>query len=200
MFNAATPLPCLQCINSSPLHHPLIKKRYLLKVYEISKFVTAFKLAHSIIDFVCVYFNIQLQLTIILLFLQNSTFWPGLGESELFYSWAVSVFSISEIMTSLLAGYLSTSVSYIYLIPLTSSLAAMGGLMYALAVHGVMVIAARFLFGATSGFGLVLAQSYIGKISQEKLTRKGPSIEQYFLFYSVLANLSVFGTTGKELF
>ena len=125
--------------------------------------------------------------------LQNSTFWPGLGESDTFYSWAVSIFPIGEVLMSLVAAYLSTATPYLYTIPLTCCIAAVGGLVYALASHGVMVIVARFLFGTTNGLSLVLAQAYIGRENKRK---RGPTVEKMLLFYSITMSSSLIAATG----
>lgn len=129
--------------------------------------------------------------------MQNSTFWPGLGESDYFYSWAVSVFPIGEVLMSLVAAYLSTAIPYRYTIPLTCCIAAVGGLVYALAIHGLMVIIARFLFGTTNGLSLVLAQAYIGWIARENKHKNGPSIEKLLLFYSITISVSLIAATGQ---
>lgn len=99
---------------------------------------------------------------------------------------------------SLLAAYLSTAIPYLYTIPLTCCIAAVGGLMYALASHGVMVIVARFLFGTTNGLSLVLAQAYIGRTAREN-KGNGPSIEKMLLFYSIAISASLIAATGELL-
>ena len=124
---------------------------------------------------------------------QNSTFWPGLGESDTFYSWAVSIFPIGEVLMSLVAAYLSTAIPYLYTIPLTCCIAAVGGLVYALASHGMMVIVARFLFGTTNGLSLVLTQAYIGRENKKK---RGPTVEKMLLFYSITMSSSLIAATG----
>lgn len=69
--------------------------------------------------------------------------------------------------------------------------------MYALAIHGLMVIIARFLFGTTNGLSLVLAQAYIGWIARENKHKNGPSIEKLLLFYSITISVSLIAATGQ---
>ena len=52
---------------------------------------------------------------------QSSTrFWPGLGESEIIYAWAVTAFSIGEVLGASLAVFLTQCFPYI-ISPLVAS-------------------------------------------------------------------------------
>ena len=129
--------------------------------------------------------------------MQNATFWPGLGEPEDLYLWAVSAFSAGELVMSLAATYLSTVIPYIIAIPLSTVLLVVGGLIYALATHGEMVIMARFLFGSASGLGLVVAQTYIGETAKGISGKTPPSIENMLFFYSISFTASMIVSMGE---
>ena len=75
---------------------------------------------------------------------------PGLGQSEFFYSGVVTAYSIGEVTFALVYAYLFHVVpyTYIYLSLLMSYI--LGSVLYAVASHGWMILVARFLVGGCS--------------------------------------------------
>lgn len=133
--------------------------------------------------------------------LQNTThYWPGLGEPYIFYSLAVSAFPVGEIVFSFAAAFLSHPFPYFYNILFTCVVGGAGGVLYALATNGWMVVAARFLSGACAGLGVVFTQSYIGR-TVGNVPRKGRNKKELlFLLYSVTVNISYVMATGELRF
>ena len=103
--------------------------------------------------------------TIIVFFCMQETdvFWPGMGLSEYFYSWAVSMYSVGELISAPLSGVATKYIPYRYTILLSSISLAIGGLIYAVAVQGWMILIARLLFGLNVGSGIVLVTTYLGE-------------------------------------
>ena len=129
--------------------------------------------------------------------LQNATnFWPGLGESGFVYSLAVSSFSVGEILSSFAAAFLSQPFPYSYNVLFTCLVCVAGGVLYGLATNAVMVVAAKFLFGVCSGFGMVFVQSYIGKSSGKSKLKGFMRKEVLFLTFSIIINFSYITTAG----
>ena len=99
---------------------------------------------------------------------------------------------------SLFAAYLSTAIPYIITVPLSAIIAAMGGIMYALATCGEMVIVARFFLGSSNGMGLVVAQAYIGQTAKGINGKVSPSIEKMLFFYSICMTASLIASMGES--
>ena len=135
---------------------------------------------------------------------QSSTrFWPGLGESEIIYAWAVTAFSIGEVLGASLAAFLTQCFPYI-ISPLVASLLYMlGGVLYALAVQGWMVIVGRFLSGFACTILTVLIMSYIGEIGtkvdevRKKRGKKYLIKDTLYVSYSFLLNIGSLLTYGE---
>lgn len=135
----------------------------------------------------------------ILTLVQNSTHWSGLGEPQIFYSLAVSAFPVGEIVSSFAAACLSHPFPYFYNILFTCTVGGAGGLLYALAINGWMVVAARFLSGVCSGLGIVFTYSYIGRTVENCPGKGRNKKELLFLLYSAAVNMSYITATGKAL-
>ena len=100
-------------------------------------------------------------------------------------------------MASFAAACLSHPFPYFYKILFTSAVGGTGGLLYALAVNGWMVVAARLISGGCVGLGVVFTQSYIGR-TVENVPRKGRNKKELlFILYSITVNVSYLVATGK---
>ena len=138
-----------------------------------------------------------------MLFLQIEA---GLAMSEKFYHIAVSSFSMGEILGALIVGTFSNRIPFWY--------SAMGGLLchtvgfvlFAIAVSGWMIIAARVLIGMFVGLQVVTVFTYFGVSYQHYLDNLEPKErkkeeakttrvkDQLFAFEAVAANVgSLFG-------
>ena len=95
-----------------------------------------------------------------------------MGLSEYFYSWAVSMYSVGELISAPLSGFATKYIPYRYTILLSSILLAAGSLLYAVAVQGWMVLIARLLLGLNVGSGIVLVTTYLGETAIEVTSRR----------------------------
>lgn len=116
-----------------------------------------------------------LTLPLVVLFvLQDSSHegaWPGLGQSEFFYSWAATIFSFGETTGALVAGGFTRCVPYRLSFLMDLSLCVVGYLLYFLTnEHRVwMILVARFIIGFHVGGTIVLVYAYIGETAPEEL-------------------------------
>ena len=91
---------------------------------------------------------------------------PGLEESEVFYSLTIAIFSIGELIASLLFSALSSwHIKLKHLMLCGLLLLVTGGLFYAVAQYGWMVLVGRFLQGLHLGAHSTLLRIYIGETS-----------------------------------
>ena len=141
---------------------------------------------------------------------ETDTFWPGLGLSEVFYSWTVSAYSIGEIFGAPVAGYMTKYIPYRYTIMLTALTLAVGLLLYALTIQGWMIIVARLLIGIHTGFDLVLVTTYLGETAIEvtakreavggKRDHSGATLkDKLFIWYSFVTNGSYLSALGEYI-
>lgn len=96
--------------------------------------------------------------------------WPGLGQSEFFYSWAATIFSFGEVTGALVAGGLTRCVPYRLSFLMSLSICVVGYLLYFLTnEHRVwMILVARFIIGFHVGGTIVLVYAYIGETAPEE--------------------------------
>ena len=78
---------------------------------------------------------------------------PGLGQSEFFYSWVVTAFSIGEVTFALVYTGLYNVVPYTYVFLSLIVSYILGYLLYAVASSGWEILVARFLIGGLSVLG-----------------------------------------------
>ena len=137
---------------------------------------------------------------------QNSVrFWPGLGESETIYAWTLTAFSTGEVVGAPFAAILIQSFPYIISPLVASLLYTIGGVIYALADQGWMVIVGRFVSGFACTISAVLQTSYIGemgtKVDQVRKRRGKKYLIKDILYiaYSFLINIGYFLTYGEIL-
>ena len=135
-------------------------------------------------------------------------FWPGLGLSESFYSWAVSMYSIGELIGAPLAGYMTKYIPYRFTLLLSALLLAIGCFFYAMSLYGWMVLVARLLIGLHTGIGVVVVTAYLGETATEvaakreaaggKRDHSGATLkDKLFLWYSFIMQITFPITMGK---
>ena len=134
---------------------------------------------------------------------ESTRFWPGLGESETVYAWAITAFSAGEIAGAPFAGFMVEKLPYIFTPVVASVIYIIGGIVYALATGGWMVIAGRFLSGFAVTMGVVLQTSYIGEMGTRvdefrKKIRKGRQLRTtLYIMYAFVRNFGYVITFGK---
>ena len=129
--------------------------------------------------------------------------WPGMDQSESFYAWVVSGFSIGAVAGSLGAAPLLKLLPYRYCFLLSFSLGIFGNILYALGApsRAWFVLVGRLLAGVTFGLVISLQLAYIGEtaiedVAQPHDTKPRKTLkDKLFLFYSfVNASSYMFGT------
>ena len=89
-----------------------------------------------------------------------------MGESETYYSVSIGIFSIGELIASLVFSALSSwHIKLKHLMMFGLLLLVIGGLFYAVAQYGWMVLVGRFLQGLHLGGQSTLLRIYIGETS-----------------------------------
>ena len=148
---------------------------------------------------VCLFSALSTTLFCTLILQNGARFWPGLGESELIYAWAITSFSIGEICGAPFAGLLIKQFPYIVTPLLASLIFAIGGVIYSLATAGWIVIISRLLSGFASTMGEVFQTSYIGEVGTqvEEFKKKGGKKSH---LKDVLYVLFAFTTNGGVVF
>ena len=115
-------------------------------------------------------------------------FWPGLGASETVYAWAITAFGIGELAPTPLIGYLVDKLPYTSFLLIANVFNITGGVLYALAEEGWMVILARLLFGMSASFKVVML-AYIGEMGAriDKLQENEGKKPVKYIFYIILS-------------
>ena len=88
---------------------------------------------------------------------------PGLGESEAFYSWVITVFNVGAILGSLSGGLLLKWVPYWHLLLGSLVLHTLGYILYAVASSGWLIMLSKLLSGIFIGAEMTLALAYFGE-------------------------------------
>ena len=91
---------------------------------------------------------------------------PGLGESEAFYSWVITIFNVGAIIGSLMGGLLLKWVPYWHLVLSSLTLHTVGYILYAVADSGWLVMFSKLLSGVFIGAEMTLALAYFGESNQ----------------------------------
>ena len=106
--------------------------------------------------------------------------WPGLGESETFYSWVATSFSFGALTISPIAGQMPPLIGYRLSVAIASLFLVGGGLLYTFATNGWMVFMARFMMGLFDGCAYVFSYSYLSSIGNklEKARRAEKELKQ----------------------
>ena len=92
---------------------------------------------------------------------------PGLGQTEHVYTWSVTFNSIGSICGGLLGGVLASTIPYWHSFLQALLFNAVGFLIYATAMHGWVVVVARFFVGVASGLQQALVYAYIAVSYQD---------------------------------
>lgn len=90
---------------------------------------------------------------------------PGLGESELFYSWVISIFNIGALFGAVGCGLLIKYLPYWHLILFILVTHSIGYVLYAISYEGTLIMISKFLSGIFIGGELTLALSYFAESS-----------------------------------
>ena len=102
-----------------------------------------------------------------------------MGESETYYSVSIGIFSIGELIASLVFAVLSSwHIKLKHLMMFGLLLLVIGGLFYAVAQYGWMVLVGRFLQGLHLGGQSTLLRIYIGETSNTVRDILGESPEK----------------------
>ena len=128
---------------------------------------------------------------------------PGLGLSETFYHWMISVYSVGEFLGAMIAGYIASRIPFCYSTMFTLLIGITAYVFYATAINGWMMITARLLAGMYVSLGNVVAFAYFGvsyplylealgkeeRVREEQKTTKVK--DRLFTFYGVAANFGL---------
>ena len=93
--------------------------------------------------------------------------WPGLGETETFYSWVATSFSLGAFTISPIAGQMPPLIGYRLSVAIASLFLVGGSLLYTFATNGWMVFLARFMMGLFDGCAYVFSYSYLSSIGNK---------------------------------
>ena len=88
---------------------------------------------------------------------------PGLGLDETFYSWAIAVYSIGELVTCLVFAMAAKYTSIKFLCCAKLGFLILGSVLYGSAHSGWMVIVGRFLQGSFLGAISFIMRVYLGE-------------------------------------
>ena len=88
---------------------------------------------------------------------------PGLGESEAFYSWLITVFNIGAVVGALSTGMLLRCLPYWHMILTSLVLHSLGYIFYAVATAGWLIMLSKLMSGIYIGAQMTLALAYFGE-------------------------------------
>lgn len=92
---------------------------------------------------------------------------PGLGESELFYSWVIALFNCGALFGAIGTGFLIKYIPYWHLTLLILISHTVGYVLYAISYAGWVIMFSKFLSGVYIGGETTLALSYFAQSSVE---------------------------------
>ena len=92
---------------------------------------------------------------------------PGLGRSEFFYSWTITIYSLGEVIMAPIAGYSTRIIPYWYILAVGILMQMFGYIIYAVASEGWMLLVARLLTGGYSGIIETISYSYVSEKEQD---------------------------------
>lgn len=93
--------------------------------------------------------------------------WPGLGETDTFYSWVATAFSLGALFISPIAGQMPPLLGYRLSVAIATVFLVGGGFLYTFATNGWMIFMARFLMGIFDGCAYVFSYSYLSNIGNK---------------------------------
>ena len=91
----------------------------------------------------------------------------GLGESEEFYSWVITLFNVGALIGAILCGFLVKFIPYWHLILLSLLAHTIGYVTYAVTYEGWLIMVSKVLSGFFIGAEMALALSYFAESSME---------------------------------
>ena len=97
-----------------------------------------------------------------MLFLQVE---PGLGKSEVFYSWVIAVNVVGSFTGSLVTGFAIQVVPYWYIMLFGLSTHTLGYLVYTFANSAWLIMLSKFLSGVYIGLAVTFALAYFSESS-----------------------------------
>ena len=131
---------------------------------------------------------------------------PGLGQSELFYAWAVTLYSLGEFIGAIGAGFITKFLPYRLSFPLGIAMCPLGYLLYSLATaaHAWVVLIARMCIGINAGLMLVLITTYLSETATKvrksmPQSHKDSSLkDKLFVCYSLVSSFSYLIAPGES--
>ena len=127
---------------------------------------------------------------------------PGLGESELFYSFLISALNVGGAIGGIASGSLVRFVPYWYLFLTALISHTVAFVIYCLSYQGWLMLISRILSGYFDGAIITLAFSYCTSSSEDyvklrkdlgKKTNKKSSVELRNLLYGIVSFGYTFG-------
>ena len=97
---------------------------------------------------------------------------PGFGKSEVFYTWAVTIFSVGEVVGAFSAPTLSKHLPYRLSFAIGALASLVAFLFYSLAPSVWFILVARFFVGVNSGLLVPLVLTYLVETSTEVYQRQ----------------------------
>lgn len=133
---------------------------------------------------------------------------PGLGQSESFYSWVITLFNVGALIGGFGTGCLVKFIPYWYLFLVSLVLHTIGYVLYAISYEGWLIMMSKVLSGFFIGAELTLALSYFAESSidyetaMKKLGKPVDSSEtvrnNLFALHNVGVNIGYFLGPGNE--
>ena len=128
---------------------------------------------------------------------------PGLGQSETFYAWAVTLYSLGEFVGAMGAGFITKLLPYRLAFLLAIAMCPLGYLLYSLvtAAHAWVVLVARLCIGMNAGLLLVLITTYLGETAtrvHKSMPQDGSLKDKLFVYYSLVSSFSYLIAPGES--
>ena len=128
----------------------------------------------------------------VIIIIQDSKFWPGLGGSDSDYALVLVAYPLLETISSPFAGIILHWFSFTIAIIAFHIILIIGGIVYGLAGNIWMVFVGFGLFGAGASFGAITVVTYIGEMGtvmdniRQKQGKKSRKFVLYILYSFVL--------------
>ena len=141
---------------------------------------------------------------IIMLLVWFLQFEPGLGESDKFYSWVISVSNIGGFLGGILGIFFTTILPYWFSFMISLACHTFGFLLYAIVSQGWMMIVSRLLTGIFCGLHRSLAFAYFAVtyeyyISETQESKKYCRIKDLlFALYTVSTSIGFLVGAGMH--
>ena len=88
---------------------------------------------------------------------------PGLGQSETFYSWVLTIFNIGVVLGALLAGGLVKLFPYWHVVFFSLLMHSLSYIIYAVSMEIWLIAASKLISGIYIGIIYTISYSYIGE-------------------------------------